>query len=95
MRKRKSILKLTQEELCQYLIVWKVILVDANYFNMCNSIIFFWFGWEIYRGNKKFYRLIAGNIFGDNNDSVEKHHKGLGIFYLCFGVLVLTMIFWK
>ncbi|AKP02026.1 hypothetical protein V0Q12_09260 [Limosilactobacillus reuteri] len=58
------------------------------------GIFFFWFGWGIYRRNKKFYRFVAGNIFGDNDASVDKHHKGLAILYFCFGIFVLSMLFW-
>lgn len=58
------------------------------------ALFFFWFGSEIHRGNKKLYHFIAGNIFGDSDDNVEKHHKGLGIFYCCFGMFVLSILWW-
>lgn len=51
-------------------------------------------GEKIYLGHRKFYRFVAGNIFGDSNDEVDKHHKGLGILYICFGLFVLSSLWW-
>lgn len=58
------------------------------------AIGFILLGIEIYLGHKKFYRLVAGNTFGDSNNEVEKHHKGLGILIICIGVFTLTSFWW-
>lgn len=46
------------------------------------AIAFLWPGIEIYLGHQKFFRLVAGNIFGDSNDEVAKHHKGIYFSFL-------------
>lgn len=58
------------------------------------TILFIFVGVEIYLGHERFYRFVAGNIFGDGNDEVAKHYKGLGIFYMCFGLFVLSILWW-
>lgn len=58
------------------------------------TILFIFVGVEVYLGHEKFYHLVAGNVFGDSNDEVAKHHKGLGIFYICFGLFVLSALWW-
>ena len=75
--------------------MWKVILVGVNHFNMCSSIIFLLVRLGNLSRKQKILSFNCRKYIWRCNDSVEKHHKGLGIFYLCFGVFVLTMIFWK
>ncbi|WP_076460037.1 hypothetical protein [Limosilactobacillus caccae] len=43
---------------------------------------FLWPGIEIYLGYQKFFRLVAENIFGDSNEEVAKHHKGIYFSFL-------------
>lgn len=55
-------------------------------------IFFILLGWKMY--HEKWYKLVAGNVFGDDDAFVERHHKVLGIIFavVAFASLLLLWL---
>ncbi|MDH5105919.1 hypothetical protein OQI89_08660 [Lentilactobacillus diolivorans] len=48
-------------------------------------------GFKVSHG--KWLHLLAGNIFGDNDEDAFRHRKGIGLFLIVMGILIILFYF--
>ncbi len=72
------------------------IIIVAFLFGMGIGLLLVYLGWQIYKGNTKYYQLLYGQVLGKKNKDnyISKNHKRFGILYIMLGIIVDAIILW-
>ena len=58
------------------------------------GLLLIYLGWQIRRGNTKYYQLLYGQVLGKRHkdEYISKHHHLFGTLYIVIGIIVIAII---